>query len=380
VAERSSGSIVVPRWIQLAGFPVLLILGWLLLARIGEAVFIFVCAIFIGLVLNPLVRLLERIHIRRAFGVFIVYLLFVALLVGVGTLVVPVLSRQVHNFIDAVPGMVKGANGGIQRLQSVANRLHLKVNVRNQVDSIAASLSKSLPGASKGLVNVGMSVVRLFTVIVIIIVISIYMLLDTRRIARFVVDHFPTRRRHDGLEFVALAQNAVVNYVKAQLLLSAALGASAGVAMWFLSVIGAFPSGGKYAVFFGAWTAVMEAIPYIGPVLAAVPPVLVALFHSPVTALWVIIAFVVIQQVEGHILVPLIMGSRFRVHPLIVIFAILAGQQIHGITGMFLAIPFIPLARETIIFFRSRISFEPWKPGGGNLPLLTPDEPPPDHG
>lgn len=379
MAEQSSGSIVVPRWIQLAGLPVLLLLAWLLLARIGEAVFIFVCAIFIGLVLNPLVRLLERVHVRRAFGVFIVYLLFVALLVGVGTLVVPVLSRQVHNFIDAVPGMVKGANGGIRRLQSLANRLHLKVNVRTQVDSIAASLSKSLPSASKGLVNVGMSVVRLVTVIVIIIVVSIYMLLDTRRIARFVVDHFPTRRRADGQEFVALAQHAVVNYVKAQLLLSAALGASAGVAMWFLSVIGAFPSGGKYAVFFGAWTAVMEAIPYIGPVLAAVPPVLVALFHSPVTALWVIIAFIVIQQVEGHILVPLIMGSRFRVHPLIVIFAILAGQQIHGITGMFLAIPFIPLARETIVFFSSRISFEPWKPGGG-LPLLTPDEPPPDHG
>ena len=72
-----------------------------------------------------------------------------------------------------------------------------------------------------------------------------------------------------------------------------------------------------------------------------------ALFHSPLSALWVIITFLVIQQVEGHILVPVIMGSRFRVHPLVVIFAILAGSEIHGIAGMLLAIPLIPLVSET---------------------------------
>jgi predicted PurR-regulated permease PerM len=105
----------------------------------------------------------------------------------------------------------------------------------------------------------------------------------------------------------------------------------------------------------------MEAIPYLGPVLAAVPPTFVALIHSPLSALWVLLTFVLIQQIEGHILVPVIMGSRFRVSPLIVIFAILAGGQIRGVAGMFLAIPLIPLARETIVFFRARVSLESWR-------------------
>ncbi|MGO8684362.1 MAG: AI-2E family transporter [Thermoleophilia bacterium] len=377
-----SGTITIPRWIQLAGLPVLLIILWFFLGAVGEALFIFLCASFIALVLNPLVRLLERIHVYRAIGVFVVYLVFVAALVGIGVLVVPVLTRQVRTLIDAVPDMISGAQGSIDRLQSLANHLHLGVNVRAQVTSFAGSLAKLIPSASKGLVGIGMSVVRLVTISVVIIVVSIYMLLDGRRIGRFFTDHFPTHSRADGAEYVTLAQGAVVSYVKAQILLSAALGFSAGLAMWLLNVVGAFPSGGKYAVFFGVWAAVMEAIPYIGPVMAAVPPVLVALFHSPVTALWVIIAFLIIQEVEGHILVPLIMGTRFRVHPLIVIFAVLAGQQIHGITGMFLAIPLIPLARETLLFFSSRVKFERWPhtPGDVSQALLLPEEPPDKQG
>jgi predicted PurR-regulated permease PerM len=104
----------------------------------------------------------------------------------------------------------------------------------------------------------------------------------------------------------------------------------------------------------------MEAIPYLGPVLAAVPPSVIAVFDSPLSALWVIITFILIQEVEGHILVPVIMGSRFRVHPLVVIFAILAGGEIHGITGMLIAIPLIPLVKETYVFFRPRLQFEGW--------------------
>jgi len=104
----------------------------------------------------------------------------------------------------------------------------------------------------------------------------------------------------------------------------------------------------------------MEALPYLGPVLAAIPPTFVALFESPAAALWVILVFIFIQEVEGHVLVPVIMGGRFRVHPLIVIFAVLAGGEIHGLTGMLLAIPLIPLVKETIDFLRPRVSFEAW--------------------
>jgi predicted PurR-regulated permease PerM len=353
-APATEKRIVVPRWAQVAAIPALLIIAWLLLGAIGEAIFIFLAAGLIALVLNPLVRGLERAHVPRGLGVFVVYVAFVAALVGAGLLVIPPMIHQLRSLLNEIPNMVNGAHGSIERLQTVADRFGVRVDVAAKLDEFASSLASHIPSASRGLVALGVSVVRLVTITIIVVVVSIYMLLQAKRISRYIVDHFPTGDPNHGAQYVRLAQGAVVNYVKAQILLSLALGASVGVAMWFLSVIHVFPSGGKYAVFFGAWTGVMEAIPYLGPVLAAVPPTFVALIHSPLSALWVLLTFVLIQQIEGHILVPVIMGSRFRVSPLIVIFAILAG-------GMFLAIPLIPLARETIVFFRARVSLESWR-------------------
>lgn len=354
------GRIFVPRWVQLAMLPALLIIAWFTLGALEQVIFIFLVAAFIAMVLNPLVHLLERARVPRFAGVFLVYAAFVAVLIAIVVLVWPPFVEQMNNLVDAVPTSAGEARGGIQRLQELSDRYSLGIDVDQEIRDLAAAISEHIPAASRDIVGVGAEVVRQVTIAIIIIVVSIYMLVDSRRIGRFVAGHFPTHSRADGEEYVGRAQGAVVDYIKAQLLLSVALGASVGVTMWLLSVVGVFPNGGKYALFFGIWAGVMEALPYLGPVLAAIPPTLIALFESPAAALWVILVFVLIQEVEGHILVPVIMGGRFRVHPLIVIFAVLAGGEIHGITGMLLAIPLIPLVKETIVFLRPRLSFERW--------------------
>ncbi len=362
--RAARGTITVPRWVQLGTLPVLLIIGWLLLGVIGEAIFIFIVATLLALVLNPFVRGLQRLKVPRPLGVAIVYLLGVGLLAGALILIIPPLVRQIHALLDALPGMAQQAQAGVRELQSLARRFHVNVNVSQELQAGAKSVATYLLGASRSLLGIGVSVARTVTITVVIAVISIYMLLDAKRIGRFVVDHFPTGV-DDGREFIGITQSAVVRYLEAQLLLSAAIGAGTGVTMWVLGVTGVFPSGAKYAVAFGVWAGLMEVIPYLGPVLGAVPPVIVALLHSPITALWVIVAYVGIQEVEGHIAAPLIMGTRFRVHPLVVIFAVLIGNQLHGIVGMFVAVPLIPLVRESWIFFRARVRFEGWTTGGG---------------
>jgi predicted PurR-regulated permease PerM len=372
--ETSKGHIEIPRWVQLGTLPVLLLVIWFTIGLVGEAVFVFITAMLIALVLNPIVRALQRARVPRAIGVFLVNLVFVALLVLIAVLVVPPALRQLDNLLNTLPGLVQGARGSLDSLQRLADRLRLNVDVNTEARRFAESLSRNLPTATRSLVSLGVSLVRGIAIAIIIIVISIYMLLDAKRIVRFITTHFPTRSQVDGEQYVAVVQSAVINYVKAQVLLSGALGLSAGLAMWLLGVTGIFPSGSKYAVFFGAWTALMEVIPYVGPVLAAVPPTIVALFHSPLAALWVIVAFLFIQQVEGHILAPLIMSNRFRVHPLIVIFVILAGGQVHGLTGAFLAIPLIPMVKESITFFSSRVSFEGWERKSGDTPEPPLDE------
>jgi predicted PurR-regulated permease PerM len=354
------GHINIPRWVQLAVLPALLIIGWFVLAAIGQVIFIFLVAALVALVLNPLVQALEHLRLPRYLGVFLVYLAFVAAVVAIAALVWPPVVHQLRSLTSALPSMSDQASATIARLQQLSDRAGIGIDVASQIRKGLTAIADRIPQFTGNVVDIGVTVVRQITYFIIIVVLSIYTLLDGRRIGLSITRHFPTRSESDGRAYVRSAKTAVVDYVKAQLLLSTVMGASVGVAMWALSMVGAFPSGGRYALFFGVWAGVMEAIPYLGPVLAAVPPSVVAVFDSPLSALWVIVTFILIQEIEGHILVPVIMGSRFRVHPLVVIFAILAGGEIHGITGMLIAIPLIPLVKETWLFFRSRLRFEGW--------------------
>ena len=96
----------------------------------------------------------------------------------------------------------------------------------------------------------------------------------------------------------------------------------------------------------------MELIPYIGPILGALPPVLVALFTDPISALWVALLFIGLQQLEGHVVAPQIFGHTLRINPLLVIFALLLGLQVHGIIGALIALPILAVLRETAVYLQ----------------------------
>jgi predicted PurR-regulated permease PerM len=101
-------------------------------------------------------------------------------------------------------------------------------------------------------------------------------------------------------------------------------------------------------------------LPYIGPWLGAIPPFLYALVVHPVSAIWVVLLFLAIHQVEGHIVVPNVMGSALRLHPLLVIFGLLAGGEIYGLPGALVALPLLAAGRAMWEFFGERVQLEPW--------------------
>jgi predicted PurR-regulated permease PerM len=116
-------------------------------------------------------------------------------------------------------------------------------------------------------------------------------------------------------------------------------------------------------------------LPYIGPWLGAVPPTIYALVVHPISALWVVLLFVGIFQLEGHIVVPNVMGGALRLHPLLVIFGLLAGFDIDGIPGALIALPLLAAGRAIWEFFSERLVFESW--GSGGIPVeIEPAESP----
>jgi predicted PurR-regulated permease PerM len=217
------------------------------------------------------------------------------------------------------------------------------------------------------------SIGKLLFSAIVIVVVSIYMLLDFSRLARFLDRRFPPHAGSDPL--LVRMEHAVVGYVKGQLLVSLIIGTSAGVGMWVLGVTGLVPGADKYALLFGAWVAVMELIPYLGPWLGAIPAAIYAVVVHPISLLWVTILFLVIHQVEGHVVVPKVMGSALRLHPLLVIFGLLAGGELYGLAGILVALPLLAAGRAVYEYFSERVELESWAEGGP-VPVEVEIEPP----
>jgi predicted PurR-regulated permease PerM len=203
----------------------------------------------------------------------------------------------------------------------------------------------------------------LFSVLLVVVV-SIYMLLDMQRLAAAVDRRFPPAPGSTPL--ITRMERALASYVKGQLALSLIIGTSSGLGVWVLGMLGLMPNGGKYALLFGVWAGITELIPYVGPWLGAAPPVLYALVQHPLSALWVALLFLAIQQLEGHVVVPKVMGKSLRLHPLLVIFGLLAGGEIYGFPGILVALPLLAAARAVWEFFSERVELARW-PVDGSL-------------
>jgi predicted PurR-regulated permease PerM len=308
----------------------------------------------------------------------VVYLVFVAIVVAIVVFFGPPLIKQFQRLFNAIPGWSKSINVSLAHLESWLAARNIHVNLQLNTSSIADWLKTNGAKSAGTLFSVGVSVAGIIINFFLTVVISFYMLIDGKRIFRFLCRLAPGEPKVKE-DFVRGLQTAFSRFVRGQVLLGASVGIAVGLVIWIFSwdMVGIWPEGGQYALLFGFWAAVTEVIPYIGPYLGAVPAVVAAFFHSPLTAVWVIVAFFVIQQLESHVLAPNIVGSSVGVHPLIVIFALLAGAQIGGILGMLAALPLLAMLRHALTYYEIRISRAPWAGDDGIVLIPARTGPPP---
>jgi predicted PurR-regulated permease PerM len=374
MSRPASVRIEIPRWVQLVALPLVLLLLWTVAGAVRHVLFLFLVALLIALLLNPLVRGLGRVWIPRGPAVALVYLAFAAAvalaILALATVVVQQTRSAAHrvdNYFTVESGHPKrtGAEQDLAKFQHFLDRHHLSsVHVERQGQKFlnqvgTKDVQKYTSKALRWAEGAGVAVVTLLFDAFLVVVVSIYMLLDMQRLTEAVDRRFPPRGR-GGL--IVRMEQAVANYVKGQLLLSLIIGLSSGVGLWILGIVGLMPNGGRYAAAFGAWAGVTELIPYIGPWLGALPPVLYALVQHPLSALWVALLFLGIQQLEGHVIVPNVMGRSLRLHPLLVIFGLLAGGEIYGFPGILVALPLLAAGRAVWEFFAERIELATWDP------------------
>jgi predicted PurR-regulated permease PerM len=386
----------IPRWMQLVGLPLLLILAWVVAGRVFHVVFLFLVAGLIALLLDPIVNAIGlirigRFRIRRGLSVTLVYLSFAAALIvsiwALATVVVDQTKTAANRFDtyftepDGRTGQTD-ADRDVDRLQHWLNTHGLgAIEIQQRGHRWVKQIREKDVGKYTDRVvdfveGAAISIGKLLFSTIVVLVASIYMLLDFSRLARAIDRRFPPRPGSQPL--LVRMEHAVAGYVKGQLLVSLIIGTSAGVGMWLLGVLGWVPGADKYALLFGAWVGVTELIPYLGPWLGAIPAGIYAVVVHPISLLWVTILFLIIHQVEGHIVVPKVMGSALRLHPLLVIFGLLAGGEIYGLAGIFVALPLLAAARSVYEFFSERVELEAWAVAeGGPVPVEVEVEPPP---
>jgi predicted PurR-regulated permease PerM len=348
--ELGPTPLVIPRGIQLVLLLVALLALWVAARAARSVVEIVVVASFIALMLNPFVSFLHRRGIPRGVGIPLTYLLLIVILAGIGVALAQPISNQVNAFQHNVPHLIAEANKRLDSVQKFFNHhgIHIQLEKQGQtaLDTIQTKVLKGSSSLLAFTTSLLKSAASAAFALVLIFVMSVYLLVYAGQIGRLVRRWLPDADGTAADDYPTRVQRAVGGYVRGQLLFSVVMGTTAGVALWLFGVAGVFHDGRTYAFAFGTFFGVMELVPYVGPVLGAIPPVLVALFENPL---------------EGHIVAPQIFSHALRINPVLVIVALLFGDAIYGIVGALMALPVAAVIRETIIYLRRHVVLEPWR-------------------
>lgn len=318
------------------------LLRWFILAAIIVAAGMFLYAVrgmlapfalaaVVTYVLAPGVDYLGRLGLRRTWSILLIYG-FLALTGGlVLVFLLPALASEVDRLIASIPGFTAQVQGFVRDLQENYSRIELPSSIRKVIDDTISGTERTLVQllemTAAGLVNLLTAIPSLLLAPVL----AFYILADLDRLKLSGMNLIPRSVRGEWLSLLGEIDEIISGFVGGLLLVAAVVGTMVTVAMTLLGM--------PFAVLLGIVAGVTEIIPYFGPVLGALPALAVALLRGPVLALEVGVAFIIIQQVENAVVAPRIMGARLRLHPLVIIFALLAGGQLFGIAGLLLAVP-----------------------------------------
>lgn len=300
-----------------------------------EALGVFLVSIILSLGLDPLVTFFEERKFGRLLGSVIVFLGGILVISGILYLVVPII-------VDELTGFLSDFN----------NTLFLVFGIKLPkavIEGVSVNLSKILSflSANQIPVNVAVSVVLKKALLVLAAMMSaFYLSLDkfgTERLLRVIL---PDVYERPVLTVFARFKLKIRRWFGAQLGLSLIVGVVVTIGLWILKV--------KYALVLGLMAAVFEIVPVIGPIIAGSTAFLVAVSNSLSTGLYAAAFFVIVQQLESHVLIPFIMGKTMKVHPVIVIISLLAGAEVAGFVGIVLAVPIAVMAQEIYNYMEER--------------------------
>lgn len=291
-----------------------------LVYSVRETLIVLLLAIFISAALDNWVVKLER-FVPRLFAAIIIFLLFITILALLVYTVVPVAILELK-------GLLNNLSGLSSQLFGTESRVELDKFIDPNLDRLTNLLLSGNPASFFGVVG---KVLGGITFFIATFITSFYLTASRDGVGNFLRAVFPENLEDRVLQIYYRAKTKIGRWFQAQILLALVIGIVTFIGLWFTSI--------KYPFLLAVIAALFEVVPVVGPIFAGGIAVVVALTESVDLALYVLILYLVIQQVESHVLVPLIMKRAIDLHPVIILISLLAGFEIGGPIGMILSVP-----------------------------------------
>lgn len=317
---------------------VAIVVGLIALGIAAGGVLVLVFAsILLASALAPIVGWLrDRLPLGRAGTILVVYAGFFALVLILAFVVVPASLNQAQRIIASLPPFFESIRVWAADLRPTA----LSSSVTALVDSVAGIFAPAPPPDEDEVVEVGTAVAEAVVSLFTLLAIVFFWLLEHARLQRYVLAYLPAHRRAGARRAWNEVETRLGLWVRGQLTLMLAIGVATGTVYVLLDLPG--------AILLGLIAALSEAIPIVGPLIGAIPAILVAATVSPELAVVVALIYLVLQIVEGAVLVPLVMRHSVGISPLLVLVSLLIGTAAGGVVGAFLAVP-VAAALEIIL-------------------------------
>jgi len=301
-----------------------------LVYMVGDIIAVLIFAIIIASALEPILRYAQSKKIPRLLSLIVIYLLFFIFFAALIYIFLPLVLDQLRDFSQNYPtyfGRIEEAAGVITFLPGLSGNIHeLLSQLTEQIPSLT-SLISYISAIFGGILS-----------FVVVLVVSFYLSISRNALDNFLKAILPPQFEVYVHSLWVRAQYKMGRWLQAQILLSFIMALIVGLGLWILGV--------KYAFLVAVVAGVLEIVPYVGPIVSGGLATLLALSQSPILGLWTLIFFIVAQQLEGHILVPLLIKKLVGLNPVAVILAILVGAKLGGILGILLAVPIAAVIDE----------------------------------
>lgn len=312
---------------------ILIFLFFVLLYLIRDIVLIVFVSVIVAAALNGPVNWLQNHKVPRILGVTFVYLIFFLILGLALSLIIPIIAVQVRQLVNYFPEYAGKIGSGFQYFWG-------KYNIGANFQNILGQIESRLSQAASSIFTTTINIFGGFISAIVILFIAFYLSVQEKGIKTFLMSLIPVKRQSNIADLIEKIEKKIGGWMRGQILLMIIVG--------FLVFLGLYLLGVKYALTLALIAGILEIVPYIGPVVSAIPAIILSFIQSPILALLVIILYVIVQQLEAYVFTPQIMKRTVGLNPLVIILVIMIGFKIAGILGVVLSIPLTAAIVEAV--------------------------------